>query len=217
MSHEITDVPPDDPVEAAIFKLSEKRRLSKALLPPARKFRRITNHLLEAREVGRVVLIQRTSLALIRFLSQFYRIDCPRILVLGARPIRIIGFSINELFGDYNMGQKRIRIWMRTTKRHQVTSGRTLLVTLLHEFCHHLECESLLYQVKELQRAKLQLTPHTRGFYARLDQLYHHALDVPVGKRKPLRWQLIEGGRYMRIWTSTARGSQKKGQGTFSG
>ena len=33
------------------------------------------------------------------------------------------------------------------------------------------------------------LTPHTRGFYGRVDELYHLALATPPASRKPLVWR----------------------------
>jgi len=71
-----------------------------------------------------------------------------------------------------------------------VTSYRGLLNTLLHEFCHHLD----------VKRFHLPDTPHTRGFYGRIDDLYHLALATPAEQRKPLVW--IKGRNTWRIdWT----------------
>ena len=61
---------------------------------------------------------------------------------------------------------------------------RGLLNTLLHEFCHHLDVCSLGYPD----------TPHTRGFYCRIDELYHLPLDTPPDRRKPLVWIKYGGG-----------------------
>ncbi|HKD42261.1 MAG TPA: hypothetical protein VKB87_18385 [Myxococcaceae bacterium] len=67
---------------------------------------------------------------------------------------------------------------MRTAVRGKVTSYRGLLHTLLHEFCHHLDRESLGFPE----------TPHTRGFHSRVDDLYHLALATPPENRRPLVW-----------------------------
>ena len=68
--------------------------------------------------------------------------------------------------------------WMRTAIRGQVSSPKALLNTLLHEFCHHLDCT----------RLSCPESFHTRGFFWRIDHLYHHALGTPPDRRKPLRW-----------------------------
>jgi hypothetical protein len=62
-----------------------------------------------------------------------------------------------------------------------------MLNTLLHEFLHHLDVK--LFGWPD--------TPHTRGFYWRVDELYHLALGTPGEKRKPLVW--IETGTRWRI------------------
>ena len=40
-------------------------------------------------------------------------------------------------------------------------------------------------------------TPHTRGFFWRIDHLYHLALDTPADRRKPLVW--IKQGSAWRV------------------
>ena len=82
---------------------------------------------------------------------------------------------------------------MRTAVLGRVTSPRGLLHTLLHEFCHHLDREGLGF---------LQ-TPHTRGFHARVDDLYHLALATLPEERRPLVW--IRMGSAWRIDWSKLR------------
>jgi hypothetical protein len=67
---------------------------------------------------------------------------------------------------------------MRTAIRAQVSSPKALLNTLLHEFCHHLDCT----------RLKCPESFHTRGFFTRIDHLYHHALATPREVRRALHW-----------------------------
>jgi len=114
--------------------------------------------------------------------------------VLGARPRSVWEGGHSELFGDYDFEEKRIRIWMRTAVLGKVTSYRGLLHTLLHEFCHHLDREGLGFPD----------TPHTRGFHARVDDLYHLALATPPESRRPLVW--IPMGKAWRIdWSKLRR------------
>jgi hypothetical protein len=115
--------------------------------------------------------------------------------VLGARPRSVWEGGHSELFGDYDFEKKRIRVWMRTAVLGKLTSYRGLLHTLLHEFCHHLDREKLGFLE----------TPHTRGFHARVDDLYHLALATPPEKRRPLVW--IRMGRAWRIDWSRLRSS----------
>ena len=116
--------------------------------------------------------------SILSLLARTYAVSRPKLRVLGARPKRLWEGGHSELFGDYDFREKRIRIWMRTAVRGKVTSYRGLLHTLLHEFCHHLDRESLGFPE----------TPHTRGFHSRVDDLYHLALATPPENRRPLAW-----------------------------
>jgi hypothetical protein len=116
--------------------------------------------------------------SILELLARTYAVSRPRLRVLGARPRSVWEGGHSELFGDYDFAEKRIRIWMRTAVLGKVTSFRGLLHTLLHEFCHHLDRERLGFLD----------TPHTRGFHARVDDLYHLALATPPENRRPLVW-----------------------------
>jgi hypothetical protein len=111
-------------------------------------------------------------------LARTYGISQPHLRVLGARPRAVWEGGHSELFGDYDFAEQRIRIWLRTAVLGKVTSYRGLLHTLLHEFGHHLDRERLGFPD----------TPHTRGFHARIDDLYHLALATPPQNRRPLVW-----------------------------
>jgi hypothetical protein len=131
--------------------------------------------------------VQRAGTALLAGLSEFYGVPVPSLRVLGVRPHRVTaGVCTYQLFGDYTPKTHRIRVWMRTAIREQVSSPKALLNTLLHEFCHHLDCT----------RLACPESFHTRGFFTRIDHLYHHALGTPLEKRRPLRW--IKRGA---VWT----------------
>jgi len=60
----------------------------------------------------------------------------------------------------------------------------------LHEFAHHLDVR--LFGWPE--------TPHTRGFFWRVDALYHLALATPPEKRKLLVW-IKTGTRWRIDWS----------------
>jgi hypothetical protein len=131
--------------------------------------------------------VQRAAEQVLDVLAAYYDVRRPALSVLGVRPHRTFeGHLTYELFGDYAPGSEKIRVWMRTAIRGKVTSYRGLLNTLLHEFCHHLDVRKLGFDD----------TPHTRGFYARIDELYHLALATPPERRKPLAWRRVGG-----VWT----------------
>ena len=70
-----------------------------------------------------------------------------------------------------------------------MTSDRGLLNTFLHESAHHLDVWLVSWSD----------TPHTRGFYWRVDALYP-ALAAPAEKRKPLVW-IRTGTRWRIDWS----------------
>jgi len=86
--------------------------------------------------------------------------------VLAVRPSRNWG----ELHGLYTPAEHgrpaRATVWMRTAHRRQVVAFRTLLRTLLHELCHHLDYELL----------RLPDSFHTEGFYKRESSLLKQLL-----------------------------------------
>jgi hypothetical protein len=156
-------------------------------LPPAEQIRALTDGITAAMAGGELEPVQEASSSLLEVLSTFYGVSEPPLKVLGVRPHKVTaGVCTYQLFGDYTPSTQRIRVWMRTAIRGQVSSPKALLNTLLHEFCHHLDCT----------RLKCPESYHTRGFYWRIDHLYHLALGTPAEKRKPLRW-IRRGG----VWT----------------
>jgi len=137
-------------------------------------------------------------LACMEFLNQaseFYNVISPPVRVLAARPIRVRegGWGM-ELFGDYDPNSKQIRVWLRTAVLKHVTSFGTFLITLCHEFCHHLDYELFGFHDSW----------HTRGFYERAALLYHHARGTP---QKRLVWVPMGRGRWRINWARTNRGS----------
>lgn len=182
-----------DPVpRSALLKkeFSESDARTSLTLPPAEPLQGAARALEAALVTGEREPVKVAGDGLLTLLSAFYGTRRPGLTVLGSRPHETVaGEYAFELFGDYTPATKRIRVWMRTAVLGKVTSYRGLLNTLLHEFCHHLDIESLGFVN----------TPHTRGFYARLDELYHLALHTPPGRRRPLVW-VKYGGRWRIDW-----------------
>lgn len=168
-------------------------------LPPAEEIRALTDGITAAMAGGEPEPVEEASTNLLQALSTFYAVPQPPLKVLGVRPHKVTaGVCTYQLFGDYTPATQKIRVWMRTAIRAQVSSPKALLNTLLHEFCHHLDCT----------RLKCPESYHTRGFYWRIDHLYHLALGTPAEKRKPLRW-IRRGGVWTIDWSALrrARGS----------
>ena len=149
-------------------------------LPPAAVIQAATRRLGERMAGGELAPVREVADELLVALAAFYEIPPPPVRVLGVRPHRVVeGVCTYQLFGDYTPGTQQIRVWMRTAVRGQVSSPKALLNTLLHEFCHHLDCTGL----------GCPESFHTRGFFTRIDHLYHLALATPAEARRPLVWR----------------------------
>jgi hypothetical protein len=159
-------------------------------LPPAENIQALTRALADAMAAGETAPVRTAGAALLAALSSFYNVPIPPLRVLGVRPHKVMaGVCTYQLFGDYTPATQRIRVWMRTANREHVSSPRALLNTLLHEFCHHLDTA----------RLSLPQSYHTRGFFWRIDHLYHLALATPPAARRPLRW-VKRGSVWMVDW-----------------
>jgi len=189
----ITDRPPASAALLAEYLASD--RLQSLELPPDGRLRAQAARIEQALEGESTSQTQEACAEFVFVAADFYGIVRPQVLVLAARPRRVLrDGSSTELFGDYHLQKKLIRVWMRTAIRRQVTSFGTFFSTLCHEFCHHLDVE----------RFGFSHTPHTRGFYVRVAELYHHGRGTPP---KQLYWIEMEDGRFRIDWPRTNRGS----------
>lgn len=186
-----TDRPPRRATLLKQFQSSDQ--LAVLELPPDDRLQRLAGGIESAMKDGRLAAMRGACTEFVAAAADFYGVDTPEVRALAARPLRIHeGGWANELFGDYNLGTAAIRIWTRTAVRKRVTSVGTLLSTLCHEFCHHLDC----------RRFGFPQSPHTRGFYERTAMLYHHARGTPV---KGLVWVRVSGGRWRIDWQGMNR------------
>lgn len=159
-------------------------------LPPAEPLQTAAAALKVALEGASRTEVKKAGVVLLEVLAESFGLSRPKLSVLGARPKTVSEGASYELWGDYTFATEVIRVWMRTAVLGKVTSYRGLLNTLLHEFCHHLD----------VKRFGWPDTPHTRGFYGRVDELYHLALATPAADRRPLVW--IKSKNTWRIdWT----------------
>jgi hypothetical protein len=159
-------------------------------LPPPEAVRAATQRLFVAMAGGEKTAVAKAAAQVTGELARFYGVAEPEVKVLGVRPHVITrGVCTYQLFGDYTPALQRIRVWMRTAVRGQVSSPKALLNTLLHELCHHLDATHL----------GCPDSPHTRGFFTRIDQLYHFTLATPEPARRPLHW-IKRGTRWQIDW-----------------
>jgi len=189
----VTDVTPRAAKARREFEASDA--LARIELPPPEPLQAATRALAGAVATGERTAVARAGAELLAILTPFYEARPPALRVLGVRPHRVREGRLSyELFGDYTFDTQVIRVWLRTAILGKVTTPRGLLNTLLHELAHHLD----------VQRLGWPSTPHTRGFYARVDTLYHHALATPPEERRPLVWVPM-GTRWRVDWRKLRR------------
>lgn len=188
----ITDRPPHSGGQQAGFEESD--RLDSLDVPRDDRLPSAAELIEAAMQAGQRVAVRKACGDFLAAAAEFYGVTNPWLRVLEARPLQVReGGWATELFGDYHPERVLIRVWMRTAVRRQVTSFGTLLSTLCHEFCHHLD----------FTRLGLCDSPHTRGFHSRAAVLYHHARGTPV---KRLFWVPLRDGRWRIDWPRTNRG-----------
>lgn len=187
----LTDSPPRKQNHIAF---SESDRLRALRLPADGVLSTIAHSIERAMKDGTTGNVRNACHDFLEVTSKFYGVPRCGIRVLAARPLRVRENWAIELFGDYSPGTMLIRVWMRTAVKKEVTSFGTLLSTLCHEFCHHLD----------FQQFKFPDSWHTRGFYERAAALYHHARGTAP---KKLFWVPIAGGRWRIDWPRTNRGA----------
>lgn len=169
---------PRDANERRVYELSDE--MLSVPLPDPQQLRALVVTLEQALSTGLAPPVRKAGVALLLFLSQHFEVAPPGLSVLGLRPQKVLENQFSyELFGDYTFETQKIRVWMRTAVLGKVTSFRGLLNTVVHEFFHHLD----------VKRFGFSETPHTRGFYTRIDGLYHLCLATPAEKRMPLIWR----------------------------
>lgn len=164
-------------------------------LPPADSLRQMASRLEAAMKVEDKKVIQVICNDIAVAVCSHYDVVPPTVRVLGVRPLEEQGDWVDETFGDYTFETQRIRLWMRTAVLEKMTSFGTLLSTLCHEICHHLD----------VVHYGFENTFHTRGFYERSGQLYHHVRGTPI---RALVWDRQKDGTLRINWPKTMRGGR---------
>ena len=132
----ITDNPPQKTRQSGFLESDRSGTLD---LPRDARLVTITKSIESAMSSGTIKLVRLACREFLAAVSKFYEVPTCGIRVLSARPLRVRERGTFELFGDYAPETMLIRVWMRTAVRKEVTSFGTLLSTLCHEFCHHLD------------------------------------------------------------------------------
>lgn len=90
-----------------------------------------------------------------------------------------------KLYGVYRCDSAVIEIANLTSIRKQVVAGKTFLDTLIHELMHHIDRKFL----------RIPSTPHSPGFYARIEDMKTKLMRMKGGERtspQETAWQKPE-------------------------
>jgi hypothetical protein len=175
-------------------------RLEAFPVPPSADLASLFGLLDSAKETEDRSLLNKACQQILDRLTIAYDVPPPSLKLLGPRPHDTFEGKLSyELFGDYDLGKARIRLWTRTAINKRQASSRTLLSTLCHEFMHHLDVTLLGFPN----------TFHTTGFFERTHRLYQAAIGQPY---YPLAWHPADrrGSRPIN-WTETNRRKARLG------
>ena len=186
----LTDIPPRNANRDGFLKSDLIRTLD---LPQDGRLLPLAKSIDLAMTDGTTAAVRRACVDFLSATSEFYSVPQCGVRVLASRPLRVREHSVTELFGDYAPESMLIRVWTRTAVRKEITSFGTVLSTLCHEFCNHLD----------FQRFGFPDSWHTRGFYERTAALYHHVRGTPP---KRLYWVSVADERWRIDWPRTNRG-----------
>jgi hypothetical protein len=92
--------------------------------------------------------------------------------------------SAEELQGLYERtegGACMLTVWMKTAARGQVVAFKSLIRTVIHELCHHIDYTYF----------KFDDSLHTEGFFKRESSLYRQIVPVELRKRQPGQIELL--------------------------
>lgn len=176
-------------------------RLDKIPVPLSKDMVHATGLLGGAVEAESSDLLKIACSKLLATLSDYYGVPVPHLKLLGPRPHRTLeGLLASEIYGDYHIKDRRIRLWTRTAMKQKWTSAGVILSTLCHEFMHHLD----------LMHLKFPGSFHTMGFYERTHRLYLAATAHPYYSLewRPIGFDLPPEG-WAIDWTETRRSKEK--------
>src|SRR5688500_19082623 len=109
----VTDRRPSRPGLRREYDASD--RLQRIAEPPRSLFTDLFPRIENAREAEERAELNAACVELLDRLSEFYRVPHPTLKLLGSRPHSTREGRLSyELFGDYALGQAKIRLWTRT-------------------------------------------------------------------------------------------------------
>ena len=123
----LTDRPPR--LKALLADFRESDQLAMLELPQDDRLRGPAKAIEAAMRTEELRSVRKACTEFLAAAADFYQVSKPAIRVLASRPLRVYesGWA-SELFEDYDLETKRIRIWMRTA----IGQWRTFLPSVGH-------------------------------------------------------------------------------------
>jgi len=144
-------------------------------LPPGADLRALLEDMALALRTENRAQVERHAQTMCTDLTSRLQVPRVRVRVLSVRPSGHWG-ELHGLYEPFEDGRPPlITVWMRTVARRQVVAFKSLLRTILHELCHHLDYE--LYALPE--------TFHTQGFYKRESSLFYQIRGESQAREQP--------------------------------
>jgi hypothetical protein len=151
-------------------------RITRVALSDPARLRAAVSALREALASGDRRRVQQACTAVAVGVCDDLGITRVRVKVGGRRPTDSGG---RELLGQCSWDEEEtkgalVAVWMRTAGRGQVVAFKTLLRTLIHELCHHLD-----YELHGLDG-----TYHTEGFFRRESSIMRQLVDLTAASEE---------------------------------
>ena len=139
---------------------NRSNRISALKFKPTSEERSITSKLIQTERAG---LREAHGQKLLNAICRRLRLPSVRLRVQDAHQPhkKSDGRLAYKEYGAYYLDEQVIRIANLTAVRGKVVAGKTFFDTLIHEFMHHIDRKLL----------NLSSTPHSPGFYNRIDDL----------------------------------------------
>src|SRR5204862_1122817 len=113
-------------------------------LPAPGPLQELGDALSRAMADGKAAPVRAAADALLVHLAEHFGVSAPSVRVLGVRPHRVEdGVCTYQLFGDYTPSTERIRVWMRTAIRGNVSSPKAVRASPPRATGRHLDCTAL--------------------------------------------------------------------------
>jgi len=142
----------------------------------------LTMKLKEALDKGERRVVAANATGICRLVCEDLGIEPLIVKISSRRP----SSSTRELHGLYKWTEGEtavLTVWMKTAARDRVVAFKSLIRTVIHELCHHIDYAYL----------RLEDSFHTEGFFRRESSIYRQIVPAELRKREPKKAKARRG------------------------